>query len=138
MDKISPDRRSENMRQIRSKGMRPEIAVRQLTYSLGYRYRLHSKDLPGKPDLVFRSRRKVIFVHGCFWHQHNDPECKIVRKPKSNNGYWNTKLETNSIRDAKHLTTLLNDNWKVLVIWECQIDDKDNLSQVIQQFLDAP
>ena len=93
MDKISVARRSANMRAIRSTGSRPEMAVRHLVHGMGYRYRLHAKQLPGKPDLVFASRRKVIFVHGCFWHQHPKAGCRDARPPKSNLDYWQPKLE---------------------------------------------
>ncbi len=106
---------------IRSKGMKPEMTVRRLLHSMGYRYRLHRRDLPGKPDLVFPGRRKVIFVHGCFWHQHADPSCKIVRRPKSNREYWLPKLEQNVIRDAENRARLEELGWQVLVIWECEV-----------------
>src|SRR5688572_10968223 len=102
------------MRRIRSKGMKPELAVRSLVHRLGYRFRLHDKHLPGKPDLVFRSRRKVILVHGCFWHQHDDPACKISRKPKSNTNYWMKKLERNVERDQRHFESLSGQGWKAL------------------------
>lgn len=107
--------RSENMRAIRSKGMRPELAVRSLVHRLGFRFRLHRKDLPGKPDLVFVARRKVIFVHGCFWHSHRD--CKVVHTPKSNVGYWGPKLQRNQVRDSKNIEALTAAGWKPLVIW---------------------
>ena len=106
MDKLTPQQRSENMRRIRSKGMEPELEVRRLVHRLGYRFRLHDKNLPGKPDLVFRSRRKVIQVHGCFWHQHNSTSCEITRKPKSNIHYWTPKLARNMARDLEHLKSL--------------------------------
>src|SRR6266581_695316 len=96
--------RSANMRAIRSKDMRPELTVRHLVHKLGYRFRLHRTDLPGRPDLVFVSRRRVIFVHGCFWHSHQG--CKIAHKPKSNAGYWGPKLKRNQARDKKNLKAL--------------------------------
>src|ERR1035441_7586556 len=101
--------RSANMRAIRSKDMRPELAVRSLVHKLGYRYRLHKRDLPGKPDLVFASRRKVIFVHGCFWHSHKG--CKAAHVPKSNLAYWGPKLQRNQTRDLKNINTLTADGW---------------------------
>ena len=119
-DTISKERRSENMRGIRSKDMKPEMLVRKLSYALGYRHRLHRKDLPGKPDLVYPGRRKVIFVHGCFWHQHEDLDCKISRKPKSNLEYWEPKLERNVRRDVENQAELREQGWEVLMIWECQ------------------
>jgi len=123
------------MRNIRSKGMKPEMAVRRLVHSLGYRYRLHAKELPGKPDLVFRRRRKVVFVHGCFWHQHSATTCKISHKPKSNTGYWNSKLARNVTRDNGHLERLKKTGWSVLIVWECEIADTEALSGRIKDFL---
>ena len=125
--------RSENMRAIRSKGMRPELAVRSLVHRLGFRFRLHRKDLPGKPDLVFVARRKVIFVHGCFWHSHRD--CKVVHTPKSNVGYWGPKLQRNQARDSKNIEALTAAGWKPLVIWECDTADEKVLSQRVERFL---
>ncbi|MDE2988746.1 MAG: DNA mismatch endonuclease Vsr [Chloroflexota bacterium] len=120
-DTVSPARRSEIMSGIRSRGTRPEMAVRRLLHSLGYRYRLHVAELPGKPDLVFPGRRKVIEVRGCFWHQHEDPECRIARKPRSNRDYWLPKLARNVERDAEHEQKLGALGWEVLVIWECEV-----------------
>ncbi|MBI1265271.1 MAG: DNA mismatch endonuclease Vsr [Alphaproteobacteria bacterium] len=134
-DKLSPERRSRNMAAIRSGGMKPEMIVRRLAHAMGFRYRLHRKDLPGKPDLVFGPRRKVIFVHGCFWHQHSDPACKIARRPKSNGGYWAPKLERNVQRDAENQAALENAGWRVLTIWECETKDMDTLAQRIRAFL---
>jgi DNA mismatch endonuclease (patch repair protein) len=124
--------RSANMRAIRSKDMRPELAVRSLVHRLGYRFRLHRKDLPGKPDLVFASRRKVIFVHGCFWHSHG---CKIAHAPKSNLAYWGPKLERNRLRDKKNIGQLSASGWKSLVIWECETSDEPGLRKRVVKFL---
>jgi DNA mismatch endonuclease, patch repair protein len=124
--------RSENMRRIRSKGMLPELAVRSLVHRMGYRFRLHRKDLPGKPDLVFVSRRKVIFVHGCFWHAH---DCKMAHKPKSNADYWAPKLARNRTRDARNIETLTAVGWKSLIIWECETEVDKRLAQRIKTFL---
>lgn len=107
------------MSRIRSKGTKPEMTVRRLLHSMGYRYRLHRRDLPGSPDLVFPKWRKAIFVHGCFWHQH--PGCRISRQPKSNRDYWVPKLERNTARDAEHQAQLREMGWEVLVIWECEV-----------------
>jgi len=123
------------MAAIKSKGMKPEMIVRSLVHGMGYRYRLHRKGLPGKPDLVFGPRRKVIFVHGCFWHQHDDPDCKIARKPKSNTGYWDQKLARNVERDAQNVTRLEEAGWKVLTIWECQTKDQATLLSRLDDFL---
>jgi DNA mismatch endonuclease (patch repair protein) len=106
------------MRQIHSTDTGPELAVRRLLHGLGYRYRLHRKELPGHPDLVFVSRRKVIFVHGCFWHAHT---CKAGHPPKSNQVYWSAKLARNVERDARNQFALRSLGWECLVIWECQI-----------------
>jgi DNA mismatch endonuclease, patch repair protein len=132
-DKLSPERRSENMRRIKSKGTKPEMAVRSLVHRLGYRYRLHAKDLPGKPDLVFRKRRKVIFVHGCFWHGH--AVCRDGKAPSSRQDYWRPKLERNRQRDAANQTALEAAGWHVLVIWECETRDTEQLAARITEFL---
>lgn len=119
-DTISKQRRSENMRRIRSKDMKPEMIVRKLSHALGYRHRLHRKNLPGKPDLVYPGRKKVIFAHGCFWHQHGDPDCKIARRPKSRREYWDPKLDRNVERDQQNQTALQYMGWDYLIVWECE------------------
>jgi len=124
--------RSENMRHIRSKGMLPELAVRSMVHGMGFRFRLHRKDLPGKPDIVFVSRRKVIFVHGCFWHAH---ACNIAHTPKSNAAYWVPKLQRNQARDKKNLEALTALGWKPLVIWECELKDARRLQRRVSDFL---
>jgi DNA mismatch endonuclease (patch repair protein) len=124
--------RSANMRAIRSKGMKPELKVRSLAHRLGYRFRLHRKDLPGKPDLVFGPRRKVILVHGCFWHSHG---CKTAHVPKSNREYWEPKLQRNKMRDKKNIELLVANGWNVLVIWECETRDEANLEKGLTTFL---
>lgn len=127
--------RSENMRRIRSKDMRPELAVRSLVHKLGHRFRLHGKNLPGRPDLVFAAQRKVIFVHGCFWHSHEG--CKSAHVPKSNLDYWGPKLERNRARDARSIAALQADGWKTLVIWECETHSEHTLKRRIKGFLSA-
>ena len=124
--------RSANMRAIRSKDMQPELKVRSLAHRLGYRFRLHGKDLPGKPDLVFPSRRKVIFVHGCFWHSH---DCKAAHVPKSNQAYWLPKLERNKTRDEKNIEALRAAGWNALVIWECETCDERGVTKRLRKFL---
>jgi DNA mismatch endonuclease (patch repair protein) len=124
--------RSANMRAIRSKDMLPELTVRSLAHKLGYRFRLHRKDLPGKPDLVLAARRKVIFVHGCFWHSHN---CKAAHIPKSNLDYWVPKLQRNQLRDGKNLEALTAGGWKALVIWECETRDEGAVRKRLATFL---
>ena len=116
LDTVSHECRSEITSNIRAKGMKPEMTVRGITHAMGYRYRLHCKDLPGKPDLVFPSRRKVIFVRGCFWHQHADPACEIARRPWSNQHYWLLKPERNAGRDIEHQSKLSKSGWDVLVL----------------------
>lgn len=123
------------MGKIRSKNTSPELVVRKLVFSLGYRYRLHRKDLPGKPDLVFPGRKKVIFVHGCFWHQHQNPGCKIARTPKSNKDYWLPKLKRNAERDVRHQRELIELGWDVLVLWECETQKPDVMAEKIESFL---
>lgn len=120
----------------RSKNTAPEMAVRSLAHRLGYRYRLHRKDIPGKPDLVFPGRRKVIFIHGCFWHQH--PGCREGRPPKSNTAYWLPKLERNMERDKAALARLAAAGWDVLVIWECETKDAEALARTLTGFLGTP
>ena len=136
MDTISQTRRSENMRRIRSAGTAPEMAVRRMAHAMGYRYRLHKKGLPGKPDMVFASRCKAVFVHGCFWHQHTAPGCPITRQPKSNQSYWTAKLERHRERDLVHESRLHELGWQTLIVWECQIEaDLAEVGNRLQEFL---
>lgn len=121
------------MSRIRSKNMAPEMKVRRLLYKHGYRYRLHWKNLPGKPDIVFPGRKKIILIHGCFWHQHT--ACKSGHIPKTNQEYWIPKLERNVQRDKKVLAELTEMGWEVLVIWECEIKDEDSLLSRLNCFL---
>ena len=123
------------MARVRSKNSRPELAVRKLVFGLGYRYRLHARELPGCPDLVFRPRRKVIFVHGCFWHRH--PNCVLARMPKSRLEFWGPKLEGNRERDDRNKKALAREGWKVLTIWECELSNAERLKRIIRRFLDA-
>lgn len=129
-------KRSKNMAAIKSKGMKPELTVRRLVYNMGCHYRLHRKDIPGRPDLAFIGRKKAIYVHGCFWHQHSDPRCKIVHKPKSNLDYWLPKLKRNKERDRKALSEIKKTGWESLVIWECQTRDDEALTRRIKAFLE--
>jgi DNA mismatch endonuclease, patch repair protein len=134
VDKLSAAKRSQNMSAIRSKGMKPEMAVRRLVRGLGFRYRLHRRELPGKPDLVFVPRKKIIFVHGCFWHQHADPACLDGRLPKSRTEYWHAKLARNVERDGLNCEALENSSWQVLIVWECETSRPD-LSDRLRAFL---
>lgn len=137
MDTLTPEQRSERMGRIRGRDTTPEMAVRRLVSSLGYRYRLHVRRLPGRPDLAFAGRRKVIFVHGCFWHRHGARRCRLARLPKSRLGFWLPKLGSNSERDRRNLAALRREGWRVLVVWECQLRSLDILSRRIQRFLEA-
>jgi DNA mismatch endonuclease (patch repair protein) len=134
-DRISIAQRSDNMRRIRSKDTKPELLVRRIVYGMGYRYRVHRKDLPGKPDLAFIGKRKAIFVHGCFWHGHEAVECRDGRAPKSNEGYWNPKLARNKERDLAHQEALQAAGWQVLTIWDCETKDGEALRQRLADFL---
>lgn len=134
MDTFTRHRRSEIMAAIRSKDTNPEISVRTIAHRLGYRFRLHRTDLPGKPDLVFSGRRAVIFVHGCFWHQHAAADCK-ARLPKSRLGYWLPKLQRNVTRDLKNRRALTTLGWRVLVIWECETRNSTATERRVRRFL---
>ena len=134
-DSMTPEGRSERMSRVRGKDTKPEMVVRRLVHGLGYRYRLHRKDLPGRPDLVFTTRRKVNFVHGCFWHRHPDPACKLARLPKSRLDFWLPKLTANAARDVGVEEELRSMGWGILVLWECEIKQTSSLSQKIQAFL---
>lgn len=135
MDRLTPEKRSANMSRIKSKGMKPELLVRRLVHRLGYRFRLHRADLPGQPDIVFGPRRKVIFVHGCFWHQHPDPGCRAAHTPRSNTEYWGPKLARNVSRDAATQEKLAAAGWDVLILWECQLKEEPRLVEQLRRFL---
>ena len=135
VDTLTKEQRSERMGLVRGKDTGPEIAVRRLAYGLGYRYRLHGKGLPGRPDLVFGKKKKVIFVHGCFWHRHGDSSCKLARLPKSRLDFWVPKLEANKERDIRNQEALRAEGWGVLVIWECELTDQPALARKIGKFL---
>jgi DNA mismatch endonuclease, patch repair protein len=112
------------------------MVVRRLLFIMGYRYRLHSAKLPGKPDIVFIGRKKVISVHGCFWHRHLDPACRLTRMPKSRLDFWEPKFERNRQRDLENEAKLMEMGWKQLVVWECQLRDRELLSTILQKFLE--
>jgi len=134
VDTLSKTARSERMSRVQGKNTQVEHAARSLVHGLGYRYALHAKDLPGKPDMVFRSRRKVIFIHGCFWHRHR--RCKLARLPKSRLTFWLPKLEGNRQRDKRVQRGLTKMRWRYLVIWECQLSDPARLLDKVKAFLD--
>ncbi|WP_244746170.1 very short patch repair endonuclease [Paraburkholderia terricola] len=135
MDTLTPAERSERMALVRAKDTKPELLVRRLVHGMGYRYRLHRRDLPGTPDLVFPGRGKVIFIHGCFWHRH--ARCALARLPKSRGDFWLPKLTANAERDVRNLRALRRLGWSVLTIWECQLGDTAKLASRIRRFLDA-
>lgn len=133
IDNLSVEDRKRTMRSVRDKGTKPELAVRRLAFRLGFRYRLNRKDLPGKPDLVFTKLRKVIFVHGCFWHGH---DCKSgVNRPKTNIDYWDNKLRRNRERDLLHYQQLSDLSWRYLVVWECELRDLPAIEAKLLAFL---
>ena len=133
VDTVTAQVRSRIMAQIKSKNTKPELAVRRLLHGLGYRYRLHRKDLPGRPDLVFPSRRKVVFVNGCFWHGHE--KCSRARLPTSNREYWTAKLKRNKERDKRNLALLNEGGWMAMEIWECELSNLDTVAQRLDAFL---
>ena len=117
------EQRSRNMSAIKSKNTKPEIKVRKVLHSMGYRFRLHSKNLPGSPDIVLPKYKTVIFVHGCFWHRHQN--CKYASTPKTRQEFWNKKFNENINRDKINQENLSSKGWKIIVVWECEINDKD-------------
>ncbi|MGZ7132495.1 MAG: very short patch repair endonuclease [Halobacteriota archaeon] len=119
VDFLTPTQRSERMSRIRGKDSQPELALRHVLHRLGLRYRLHAKELPGKPDLVFPRHKAVVFVHGCFWHRHEG--CKIATTPKSNTPFWVEKFEKNVARDNRSAAALTDLGWRVFVVWECDL-----------------
>lgn len=134
-DTLTPEERSERMSRVRGKDTKPEMIVRRMVHGMGYRYRLHRRDLPGIPDLVLPRLKKVIFVHGCFWHRHQDPRCKLARLPKSRLDFWKPKLESNRRRDIENESKLLKRGWNILVVWECEIGNKEQIENTILAFL---
>jgi len=135
MDTITPEARSLNMMAIRSKDTKPELIVRKLLHAKGYRYSLNKKELLGKPDIFLRKYNSVIFVHGCFWHQHKD--CKYATRPKSNKKFWNAKLDRNIHRDAENKIILKASGYRVLTVWECETKTPDKLIRKMERFLNG-
>ena len=130
MHKVS-EQRSRNMSAIKSKNTKPEIAVRKLLHSMGFRFRLHRKDLPGSPDIVLPKYKTVIFVHGCFWHRHNN--CKYATTPKTRKEFWENKFEENVKRDNLNQANLTLKGWKIIILWECQL--KEDMKKRIRELL---
>lgn len=136
VDVLTKEQRSFNMSQIRDKNTKPEIIIRSMVYRLGFRFRLHDKSLPGKPDIVLPRHKKVIFVHGCFWHLHN---CKYGRvKPATNADFWQAKRLSNKLRDKRNLAELRKTGWKILIIWECWLKTPAKIQTRLQSFLIPP
>ena len=125
--------RSSLMARIGSKNSKPEISVRQVLHAMGYRFRLHARELPGHPDIVFRPRRKAIFVHGCFWHRH--PGCRKTTTPKTRKDFWQSKFAANQARDTRVQEQLIAMGWEYLIIWECEVADQAELARKLKSFL---
>ncbi|MEV4782140.1 very short patch repair endonuclease [Burkholderia sp. LMU1-1-1.1] len=136
VDSLDQAARSAVMARIRGKNTRPEMIVRKLVFAAGYRYRLHVRKLPGSPDLVFPARKKVIFVHGCFWHRHDN--CAASRIPQSRTDFWSEKLNGNKARDQRNQEALIDAGWQILVIWECELGDLTMLGERLRLFLGPP
>ena len=133
-DTRTPEQRRLIMQSVKTKGTGPEWAVRRALFAEGYRYRLHRRDLPGSPDIVFPSQKKALFVHGCFWHGHG---CSKGKPSKSHTEYWGPKLEANRARDARNLQQLRSLGWDVLVVWQCDLTDMDRLLTQLVRFVDG-
>lgn len=131
MDIISEERRSWNMSRIKGKDTKPELVVRSILHKMGYRFRLHRKDLPGTPDIVLPKYKTVIFLHGCFWHRHKG--CKYAYTPKSRVKFWKDKFAETVKRDKQHLKQLKENGWEVFIVWECETKDMDKLKKIINK-----
>lgn len=126
------------MKGVKSKNSAPELVVRRMLFKAGFRYILHGKTLPGKPDIVFTAKRKVIFVHGCFWHQHPSEDCPISRRPRSNIDFWDAKLDRNIARDKRVVAELEALGWSVMIVWECELKDHVSMLSKLTAFLGGP
>jgi DNA mismatch endonuclease (patch repair protein) len=134
-DKLTPERRSENMRRIRAVDTSPEMLVRRIVHGMGFRYRLHVANLPGKPDLVLPRHKKIIEVRGCFWHQHG--KCIDSHIPKSRRDYWLPKLTRNKTRDGANMRKLKTLGYRILIVWECETKKEKPLRRKLQRFLNS-
>jgi DNA mismatch endonuclease, patch repair protein len=135
VDTLTPTERSQRMSRVRGKDTSAELAVRRMVHRMGFRYRLHDANLPGKPDIVFKKRKKIIFVHGCFWHRHPAARCHLARLPKSRLDFWVPKLTANRERDVRNERELSRKGWRVLVVWECELGNEEKLRKKLQRFL---
>jgi len=133
MDLLTKKQRSELMSRIRGCNSAPEVRARQILHRLGYRFRLHRKDLPGTPDIVFPSKKRVLFVHGCFWHRHK--KCRDATTPKTRNGFWRKKFAENIARDRRNVNSLRKLGWRLLIVWECDLRDEEKLIRKLIEFL---
>jgi DNA mismatch endonuclease (patch repair protein) len=133
-DHVSVSKRSAIMSAVHSKNTKPEVAVRKLVHAMGYRYRLHGKGLIGRPDLVFAGKRKVVFVHGCFWHRHNP--CPMASTPKTRPQFWQEKFDSNVARDERTERVLVQEDWRVLTVWQCELKDAEQLARRLNTFLE--
>ena len=134
MDKLTKERRSWNMSRIRSNNTLPEIYIRKALWQMGYRYRLHYKLLPGKPDIVITKQKIVVFVHGCFWHRHEN--CIEASRPKTNSEYWETKINKNMERDKRNQNEIKKLGWKIIIIWECMVkNDTEKNIKLLEKLL---
>lgn len=134
-DRVDAATRSKIMSRIRGKNTKPEITIRKLLFGMGYRYRLHDNKLPGTPDIVFRGKKKVIFINGCFWHGHQDPQCKHAQLPKTRPEFWLNKISKNSERDIANKKKLSLLGWEYLTVWECEIKNFETLTEKLKLFL---
>ncbi|MEW5784129.1 MAG: very short patch repair endonuclease [Bacillota bacterium] len=135
MDVFDKDKRSWIMSRVHGQGITPEIAVCSMVHRLGYRFRKNSSKLPGKPDIVLKRHKKIIFVHGCFWHGHEN--CKRSSRPTTNTEFWNKKLDTNIVRDRNNLQILQSHGWRVLTVWQCELRNPDSFLDKIKDFLES-
>jgi DNA mismatch endonuclease (patch repair protein) len=133
MDSITQEHRSWNMSRIKGRDTEPEMIVRSVLHRLGLRFRLHKRDLPGRPDITLKKYRTVVFVHGCFWHRHR--KCSMAYSPKSNQKFWSDKFKANVDRDRTVVGTLRRMGWRVIVVWECQTSERDVLSRRLKSIL---
>ena len=137
MDSLTPSERSERMGRVKARGSKAEMQVRSLVHRMGFRFRLHDARLPGKPDLVFPGRRKVVFVHGCFWHRHPERGCRLARMPKSRQDFWVPKLEGNRQRDLRVQGALTELGWRWIEVWECELRDPSSTGNKLRTFLES-
>ena len=138
VDKYSSTVRSRMMSRVRSTNTKPELKVRRLLHSRGYRFQVHKKDLPGRPDIVFSRKRKIIEIRGCFWHQHPDPNCSKATIPDFRREWWAEKLHKTVLRDERNYAELTNAGWKLLILWECDLKNISEIEPAILQFLGPP